>query len=1262
MMNIKRLIALFIIISLCTFGVHVSAAAQAVADTRNATVTISGTTLPQKLIGIVIVDSSTQKVSSDVILNGMYAIGETESNSKGEYSLTLSLPLDIENGDYKAVVSAEDAEIAEVTFTYNDDGYENTFFVDYSLGKDENDGSFNKPFKTVKKAQEAVRECKAEADGDIYVYLRGGVHFLAEPLALSDTDGGNDNIKVIYSAFEDEKPVISGGSVIDNWEIFDSDKNIYCASAKDIVDTRQLYVNGERAQRARSEDSLGVTTIGESGLRAPEYMAQWKNQGEIEFVFQPLIFTNSRCPVDYITLSDDGSYAHITMQEPGWTYMNDKGRLWGLDEVSDGTTDEGYDEKTEEDNSEIEHPWYIENAYELLDEPGEWYLDKSQGKFYYMPKENENMSTAYVVAARLEKLLDVAGNDLDNFIKNIEFRSVTFAESTWLRPNTDVGHVDAQNNFLRRGGESETYRDSLAPAAVNVARAKNVYFENCTFTRLGINGINMVDGVEKGVIRGCNFYDISGNAIAVGRSNVLNTDNNNPTDKRKLMKNILVNNNYINKIAVEYRSAAAISIGFPVDSEFSHNEIADIPYSGFHIGYDRSNTGENVLSGVKIINNYIHDCLNDRLYDGGAIYTVGKTGGSKENPNIIAGNYIKDQFNDSHVLYNDNTSRWWHHENNVIDLRKPSVVKWNNGREPTWAGCTIYGSYGGITYDNNYTTTVHNRVEGRNEELCSAKNTHVVPNADWQGEALEIINNAGRQKEYNKDFCKRCNIGEKILKKELWEIENGDTSIKTISLNDGGKAVYKESLSEDILHFNLKLEELASSAEILLENEDEKYYLSFKEGNAQLKDSAGAVLAYKEEPLVTVGAKLQVSLKVKVYDDYTKLGVMLSDEELLGYEIQNNPSALNVSFCAENGKISFGAVEEEVNKTEIFADYSFETSTSFSQSSQNVWHKNVDAVVESYDGDAHTGEKSAKVTMTGNFAGLFQNFALQRKKYYDISVWVKLLEFADEANDTGEYDYAQIILTRKLTDGTENYEYLAKNTPLVKGEWVQIRASYIEESLLSLFDGVNANMKLRIGTGKELCTYLIDDFSLTEVSPEALNLKAYGDLLSGEDLKVSYDYYNLYGIDSDNSYYKLYASNSADFENAELLCEGFLSHKEENILNIKDIWQGRHILLEVTPIDAMGNMGERVNTKILFPIELKSTISGDTTLLKAVATDIFKDGDTILAVYKDNKLMTIDSSGEGIEMKTDTMEDCYIKVFMWKSLNSLEPVFVNVEI
>ena len=205
-------------------------------------------------------------------------------------------------------------------------------------------------------------------------------------------------------------------------------------------------------------------------------------------------------------------------------------------------------------------------------------------------------------------------------------------------------------------------------------------------------------------------------------------------------------------------------------------------------------------------------------------------------------------------------------------------------------------------------------------------------------------------------------------------------------------------------------------------------------------------------------------------------------------------------------------------------------------------------------------------------------------------------------------------------------------------------------------------MKLRIGTGKELCTYLIDDFSLTEVSPEALNLKAYGDLLSGEDLKVSYDYYNLYGIDSDNSYYKLYASNSADFENAELLCEGFLSHKEENILNIKDIWQGRHILLEVTPIDAMGNMGERVNTKILFPIELKSTISGDTTLLKAVATDIFKDGDTILAVYKDNKLMTIDSSGEGIEMKTDTMEDCYIKVFMWKSLNSLEPVFVNVEI
>jgi hypothetical protein len=42
--------------------------------------------------------------------------------------------------------------------------------------------------------------------------------------------------------------------------------------------------------------------------------------------------------------------------------------------------------------------YYMENAMEFLDSPGEWYLDTNTGTLYYMPRVGEDISSASIVA------------------------------------------------------------------------------------------------------------------------------------------------------------------------------------------------------------------------------------------------------------------------------------------------------------------------------------------------------------------------------------------------------------------------------------------------------------------------------------------------------------------------------------------------------------------------------------------------------------------------------------------------------------------------------------------------------------------------------------------------------------------------------------------------------------------------------------------------------------------------------------------------
>lgn len=191
---------------------------------------------------------------------------------------------------------------------------------------------------------------------------------------------------MVWKAALGARPVITGAQRATGWTLHDSAKNIWQAGVGTGFDTRQLYVDGVLATRARSSISRADLTATTSGYTFTNTALNYLNnlatpsRTEIHGIGS---FTDRYAPVSGI------SNGTITMEQPAW---------------DDNTF--GYDTLTKPFRSAA---LYIENAYELLDAAGEWYLDTSSGTLYYKPLAGQNMSTADVEVPKLESLVDVGG-------------------------------------------------------------------------------------------------------------------------------------------------------------------------------------------------------------------------------------------------------------------------------------------------------------------------------------------------------------------------------------------------------------------------------------------------------------------------------------------------------------------------------------------------------------------------------------------------------------------------------------------------------------------------------------------------------------------------------------------------------------------------------------------------------------------------------------------------------------------------------------
>lgn len=581
-------------------------------------------------------------------------------------------------------------------------------------GNDSNPGTEQSPFRTLQKAKAAVQELNGNMTGDIVVYLRNGVYVQDSTISFDEHDSGTNGYFVTYTAYPGEKAEISGGKTFTGWTLHDEQKNIYKLNVGAGLETRQLFINGVRAVRARSQTGLINGVVTSTGYTSDDVsLASWSKPSDLEFVYIK-DWTNPRCGVASVAVSN--GKAVITMDQPGWRAVTNKG----------GTS--------------VTLPIYYENAYELLDDNGEWYLDSASGELFYRPRAWEDMNTAVATLPVLEQMLTIKGSSADHIVRNIEFKNLSFNYTTWLFPSTGYGLSDAQNNHLRYWNLG--LQDYLPDAAITLELSNSIHFENSDFSKLGITAIKMVNGVQNTLIRGNRFYDISGSAINIGEPDRSNVDAYNPSDKRLVVKNNDVISNYIHDIGVDYKSAAAISAAYPENVDIIGNEIGNIPYSGLHIGYGFKMIFPNTLRNMKVQNNFIHDLLGEGLKDGGAIYLNGNSGGTADNMNLVSGNYVKNQMHINAPLYPDEGTSFWKFESNVIDATE--TTSWA-GIPARWAMVWV-DSIHDVTFDNNYTTTSNLVNNGVNNVIFS--NTHVHPDANWPQEAQNIIDQSGLPADY----------------------------------------------------------------------------------------------------------------------------------------------------------------------------------------------------------------------------------------------------------------------------------------------------------------------------------------------------------------------------------------------------------------------------------------------------------------------------------------------------------------------------------
>ncbi|MEN8662158.1 MAG: right-handed parallel beta-helix repeat-containing protein, partial [Lentimonas sp.] len=422
------------------------------------------------------------------------------------------------------------------------------------------------PIATLEEARLRVQELKKQQPGrPIEVLIKGGVYPLHETVVFGLEDSGSEGAPVVYKAFPGEDPVFTGGVSITGWKQLSSEPKDVSEEARgnlwvaEVPKTyigeqwmiRSLYDGETLLKRARSgsfkykdvekendsnrQGKKLMSVLGYEGDPLPPFdreihyqnddLKDWPNPSDIELILKDRPWLANVISLERIDTTN--KIAHLAV-DPTYQPINPNNRYW------------------------------VENAIEYLDEPGEWVVNTQEGRIYMWPEKD--VADMNVIAPFLQEFIRVEGTEDGPYVSHLRFEGLTFMHGA--RDTLHEADKGLQHDW-------EMY--DKANAVVRFRFAEDCELSSCVIKASSGTGIRLDLHCQRIKISSNHLHHLGGGGIVLSGYGPGTKDVN---------KNNVVHDNYIHHIGELLLHSAAIFIAQSGSNEITHNTIQDVPYNG----------------------------------------------------------------------------------------------------------------------------------------------------------------------------------------------------------------------------------------------------------------------------------------------------------------------------------------------------------------------------------------------------------------------------------------------------------------------------------------------------------------------------------------------------------------------------------------------------------------------------------------------------------------------------------------------------------
>jgi hypothetical protein len=438
-------------------------------------------------------------------------------------------------------------------------------------GNDRFKGTKKKPVASFARAQELARQADKSKPLDV-IFLEG-VYYLPEEITFTHQDSRSSDASVTYKAEKEGTAIISGGSKLSlTWKPFKD--GIYVAKVKGNPVIDQLYVNGKRQRMARFPDAVeGKNVFDKWNLAKSDH---WDNEAHYDSDGNDDPFDPKR--IRRWNTPNDG-YIHA-MHNALWGGMH-----WKITGKANDTTllyEGGWQNNRP---AKMHYRFrFVENIFEELNAPGEWYHNASTGQIFFFPPEHTDLKTASVEIVRLKSLIDFKGSK-DAPVSHVNLKGFTFRHvaRTFMENKEPLGRSDWT---IFRGGAvfydgavdcsiTDCEFDQVGGNAVFVNNYnRDIKISRCYIHESGASGVLFIGdpGAVRSYLVGYIPQDYTKLDTIKGSAN-----DNYPSD-------CMVEDCLITRVGRYEKQTAGVQISMSENILVRHVSIYDVPRAGINIG------------------------------------------------------------------------------------------------------------------------------------------------------------------------------------------------------------------------------------------------------------------------------------------------------------------------------------------------------------------------------------------------------------------------------------------------------------------------------------------------------------------------------------------------------------------------------------------------------------------------------------------------------------------------------------------------------